>query len=150
MTTTGMERTATVLLVEDDPADQALTRRALEESKLVVDLRIVDTGEAALEYLRREGEFVERGAAPRPDIVLLDLNLPGLDGRDVLREIRADEELRRLPVIALTTSKQEQDILKTYDLGVNSYIAKPVEMEEFITTLRELGNYWFRLVMLPE
>lgn len=140
---------ATILLVEDDPGDQELTRRALEMGKIEVDLRIVEDGEQALDYLFHRGEYADPKDSPIPALVLLDLNLPKIDGKEVLRQIREDDTLRRLPVVALTTSKQEQDILKTYDLGVNSYIAKPVDMDTFVTTLRELGNYWLRVVMLP-
>lgn len=139
----------TILLVEDDPGDQALTRRALEEGGLPIELQIVEDGEEALEYLQRTGRFAAPGAAPRPDLVLLDLNLPRLDGKQVLQRMRAIPELRGLPVVALTTSRHEADVARTYELGANSYIAKPVDMEQFVATLKELGSYWFQLVLLP-
>ena len=140
---------ATILLIEDDPGDQALTRRAFEESHVKSDLRIVEDGEEALDYLLQQNAYADKTSAPRPDLVLLDLNLPKLDGKQVLERMRAHADLRRIPVVALTTSKQEEDILRTYDLGVNSYITKPVDIADFISALQDLGNYWFRLVALP-
>lgn len=148
MSTTN-SKSVMILLVEDDPGDQALTRRALEEGGMPIELRIVEDGEEALEYLQQKGRFAAPGAAPPPDLVLLDLNLPRLDGKQVLERMRADPALRKLPVVALTTSRHEADIARTYELGANSYIAKPVDMDQFVSTLRELGNYWFRLVLLP-
>lgn len=149
MESSTVERCASVLLVEDDPGDQALTRRALEKGKIKVDLRIVCDGEEALHYLRRQGDYADPASSPRPDLVLLDLNLPKVDGRQVLEQMRDDDSLRRIPVVALTTSKQEEDIVKTYELGVNSYITKPVEMQSFVETLQQLGNYWLQVVVLP-
>ena len=142
-------RTAVILLVEDDPEDQKLTRRALRQSKLRNNLFVVDDGEQALDYLYQQGEFADSESAPRPDLILLDLNVPKLDGRAVLEKIKQDPNLRRIPVVILTTSSQEEDILRSYDLGVNSYITKPVRMDGFVKAIKELEHYWFNLVVLP-
>ncbi len=138
-----------ILLVEDDPGDQELTRRALQDDVLRTDLRIANNGEEALEYLQRQGRYAEPGAAPRPDLILLDLNMPKRNGREVLKEIKADEELCRIPIVVLTTSEQEADIVQSYDLGCSSYIQKPVDIDQFIAVVRRLGNYWFEIVTLP-
>lgn len=143
-------KSAIILLVEDDPDDQELTKRALEGSKLRNELRVVDDGEQALDYLFHRDEFADPERYPRPDLILLDLNLPKLDGRAVLREIKQSPDLRRIPVVILTTSSQEEDILRSYDLGVNSYITKPLHMEGFIKVVRDLERYWFELVVLPD
>jgi len=142
-------RTAVILLVEDDPEDQELTRRAFQISKLRNRLLVVDDGEQALDYLYRRGQFGRPESSPRPDLILLDLNMPKLDGRAVLKRIKEDPELRRIPVVVLTTSSQEEDILRSYDLGVNSYITKPVQMEGFMKAIKDLERYWFSLVVLP-
>jgi CheY-like chemotaxis protein len=126
-----------------------LTRDALEESRLGNDLRFVEDGQELMDYLRREGEYANTDA-PRPGIILLDLNMPRKDGRQALKEIKADPELRRIPVVVLTTSKAEEDVLRTYDLGANSFITKPVTFEGLVEIIRALGNYWFRVVELPE
>lgn len=149
MRASNTNESVTILLVEDDPGDQALTRRAFNAGPIPTDLHIAQDGEEALDYLTRRGAYSRPESSPRPDLILLDLNLPGLDGRSVLQRIRQDDRLKTIPVVALTTSQAEEDIQRTYELGVNSYIAKPVDMERFITTLRELGNYWFRVVLLP-
>jgi len=140
---------AVILLVDDDPEDQELTKRALRASKLRNRLMTVDDGEQALDYLYRKGKFAEPDSSPRPDLILLDLNMPNLDGRAVLTRIKGDPELRRIPVVILTTSSQEEDILRSYDLGVNSYVTKPVRMEGFVKAIRDLEHYWFDLVVLP-
>ena len=140
---------ATILLVEDDPGDQELTRRALEEDVVRTDLRIVNDGKEALDYLRREGSFSDPETSPKPDLILLDLNMPRIDGRQVLEKVREDPEISRIPVIALTTSDEEEDVVRSYDLGCKSFIKKPVEVETFIETIRELQHYWFELVTLP-
>jgi CheY-like chemotaxis protein len=142
-------RTAVILLVEDDPEDQDLTRRAFRMSKLRNRLLVVDDGEQALDYLYRRGRFAKPESSPRPDLILLDLNMPKLDGRAVLGRIKEDPDLRRIPVVILTTSSQEEDILRSYDLGVNSYITKPVQMEGFMKAIKDLERYWFDLVVLP-
>ena len=141
---------AVVLLVEDDPGDQELTRRALQEDVISTDLHIVADGEEAMEYLQHDGKYHDLALSPRPDLVLLDLNLPKLDGKQVLARIRGDAALRPMPVVILTTSKHEVDILRSYDVGCNSFITKPVEIDNFVRAVRELGSYWFELVALPE
>lgn len=142
-------RTAVILLVEDDPEDQELTKRALRASKLRNLLVTVNDGEQALDYLYRRGEYADPAKAPRPDLILLDLNMPKVDGRAVLKQVKQDADLRRIPVVILTTSSQEEDILRSYDLGVNSYVTKPVRMEGFAKAIRDLEHYWFDLVVLP-
>ncbi len=142
-------RLATILLAEDNPADQALTRRVLTHDVIRCDLRIVSDGEEALDYLRAEGRFAPPSDAPRPDLVLLDLNMPRLDGRQVLEEMQRNPALRVIPVIVLTTSRHEQDVFRSYELGCNSFINKPVDVPEFIAALRQLGDYWLKLVVLP-
>lgn len=142
------QKPAVILLVEDDPGDQEITRRALEEGRIPCDLHIVEDGEEALEYLHRQGKYTSENA-PRPDLILLDLNMPKLDGKQVLERIRADADLRRLAVVVLTTSKHEEDILRTYDLGVNSYITKPVDLDQLTELIHALEAYWFHVVVLP-
>lgn len=147
----GLMRRAVILLVEDDPEDQELSRRALQDDVVRTDLHVVSDGEAALDYLHNRGAFADRRSAPRPDLMLLDLNLPRIDGREVLRQMRADPQLRRIPVVVFTTSRQEEDIIRSYDLGCNSFISKPIAIDEFISTIRHLGAYWLELVTLsPE
>ena len=135
-----------ILLVEDNPGDIRLTREALRDSKIRNTLAVVEDGVEAMAYLRREGAY---GDVPRPDIILLDLNLPRMDGREVLREIKADETLRRIPVVILTTSENEDDILRSYDLHANCYISKPVDFNRFITIVHTIENFWFSIVKLP-
>ena len=135
-----------VLLVEDDPGDVLMTREAFEEHKVRNRLNVVSDGVDALAYLRREKPFEE---AVRPDLILLDLNLPRRDGREVLAEIKNDTVLRQIPVVVLTTSKADEDIYKSYDLGVNSYIVKPVTFEALVDILQTLEKYWFEIVELP-
>jgi CheY-like chemotaxis protein len=139
----------TILLVEDDPGDQELTRRALEEDVIRTDLRIVNDGKEALDYLRREGAFEDPASSPKPHLILLDLNMPRVDGRQVLERVREDPVISRIPVIALTTSDEEEDVIRSYDLGCKSFIKKPVEIETFIQPIRELQHYGFELVTLP-
>lgn len=142
-------KTAIILLVEDDPEDQKLTRRALKTSKLRNDLFVVPDGEKALDFLHHRAEFAAPAASPRPDLILLDLNMPKIDGRAVLEHIKHEPNLRSIPVVILTTSSQEEDILRSYQLGVNSYITKPVSMDGFIKAIVDLEHYWFNLVVLP-
>lgn len=139
----------TILLAEDDPGDQELTRRALQVDMERIDLRIVEDGEEALDYLRRQEAYSDPDSAPRPDLFLLDLNMPRMNGRELLKIMKDDPDLGRIPVVVLTTSEQEADILRSYDLGCNSYIQKPVEMDQFVTAVRQLGRYWFDVVTLP-
>lgn len=142
-------KSATILLVEDDRGDQELTRRALDEGKIRNDLRIVEDGEEALAYLFRRGKYKDPATSPKPDLLLLDLNLPRVDGREVLEQIRADSKLRRMAVVVLTTSRQEEDILRSYELGCNSFITKPVDVNQFIQVIQALERYWFQIVVLP-
>ncbi|HLI26557.1 MAG TPA: response regulator [Chloroflexota bacterium] len=135
-----------ILLVEDSPADVDLTREALEDAKVRNHLSVVADGVEALAFLRREGRYAD---APRPDLILLDLNLPKKDGREVLAEIKADPALRRIPVVVLTTSEAEQDILRSYDLHANCYITKPVDLEAFIEVVRSIEGFWLAIVRLP-
>jgi CheY-like chemotaxis protein len=140
---------AVILLVEDDRSDQELTRRALGEGKIRNELRIVEDGEEALAYLFRRGKYKDPTTSPRPDLLLLDLNLPRVDGREVLEQIRADSKLRRMAVVVLTTSRQEEDILRSYELGCNSFIPKPVDLNQFMQVIQALEKYWFQIVVLP-
>jgi len=126
-----------------------LTRRALEQSKIRNELHIVEDGEEALDYLLRRGKYEDPTSSPKPDLMLLDLNMPKMDGKQLLKEMRDDPRLRRIPVVTLTTSKQENDIIHTYDLGANSYIIKPVNMDQFINAIKVLEDYWFQIVVLP-
>lgn len=139
-------RPVEILLVEDNPADVRLTQEALKETKVFNNLSVVADGEQALDYLNRRGPYAE---ATRPDLILLDLNLPKKDGREVLAEIKADERLRRIPVVILTTSEAEQDILRTYNLYANCYITKPVDLDQFITVVKSVENFWLSIVKLP-
>ena len=139
----------TILLAEDDPDDRLLTKEALAESRLANELRFVEDGEELMEYLQQRGRYAGPAKTSRPGLILLDLNMPKLDGRQVLQQVRKDEGLRSLPVVVLTTSKQEGDILSSYELGCNSFITKPVGIDAFMRTVRELGSYWFELVTLP-
>jgi len=135
-----------ILLVEDNPGDVRLTQEALREGKIRNRLTVAKDGVEALAMLRREGPH---GNVPRPDLILLDLNLPRKDGREVLAEIKADESLRRIPVVVLTTSKAEEDILRTYDLHANCYITKPVDLEQFIDVIKSIDDFWLTVVRLP-
>lgn len=135
-----------VLLVEDNPGDVRLTREALKEGKLRISLNVVGDGLEAMAYLRREGAHA---AAAIPDLILLDLDLPKKDGREVLEEIKADPGLMRIPVVILTTSAAEEDILRTYNLHANCYITKPVDMDQFVKIVRVIEDFWFTIVKLP-
>jgi len=135
-----------ILLVEDNPGDARLTREALKEGKVLNNLQVTQDGVEALAYLRRQGKYANQ---IRPDIILLDLNLPKKDGREVLAEIKADPNLRRIPVVILTTSKSEEDIIKSYDLHANCYITKPVDLDQFILVVKSIEDFWFLIVKLP-
>jgi CheY-like chemotaxis protein len=136
-----------ILLVEDDPGDVLMTREALDDSKVINNLHVVDNGEEALAFLRGEG--VHAGS-PRPDLVLLDLNLPRLDGREVLAQIKEADELRRIPVVVLTTSEAEEDVLRSYDLHANAYVTKPVDFERFAEVIRQIDDFFITVVRLPK
>jgi chemotaxis family two-component system response regulator Rcp1 len=135
-----------ILLVEDNPGDVRLTREALKEGKVLNNLHVVGDGVEALAFLRHEGQYVK---SAHPDIILLDLNLPRKDGRELLADIKSDTDLRRIPVVILTTSKAEEDIIKSYDLHANCYITKPVDMDRFITVVKSIEDFWFTIVKLP-
>jgi CheY-like chemotaxis protein len=142
-------RPIVILLADDDEEDRMLAADALEASRVVNDLRFVEDGEELLDYLYHRGRYAEPGSSPTPGLILLDLNMPRKDGREALREIKADPELRRIPVVVLTTSKAEEDIYRTYDLGANSFITKPVSFEGLVAVMRDIGRYWIEIVELP-
>ena len=146
MSTLASNRPARVLLVEDNEADVRLTREALREAGEDVRLSAVGDGEQALAYLRREDGFAE---APRPDLVLLDLNLPKRDGLQVLEEVKADPDLRRIPIVVLTTSEAEEDVLRSYDLHANAYVTKPVDFDRFVEVIRQIDDFFISVVRLP-
>jgi CheY-like chemotaxis protein len=136
-----------VLLVEDDPGDVLLTQEAFGEQETVTTrLHVVGDGRMAIEFLRKEGEYA---GAPTPDLVLLDLNLPRMDGREVLAEVKADPVLRQIPIVVLTTSEAEEDVLRSYDLHANAYVTKPVDFEKFISTVRNIDSFFSAIVRLP-
>jgi CheY-like chemotaxis protein len=138
-----------ILMADDDPDDRELTREAFAESRLANELHFVEDGVGLLDYLHRRGAYSEPGSAPRPGVILLDLNMPRKDGREALLEIKADPDLRNIPVVVLTTSKSEEDIARSYGLGANSFISKPVTFEGLLEVVRGLGTYWFDIVELP-
>jgi CheY-like chemotaxis protein len=140
----------TILLADDDPDDRQLTREAFVENRLANELHCVEDGEELMEYLHRRGRYTKLQKAPLPGLILLDLNMPRKDGREALREIKADPNLRRIPIVVLTTSKAEEDILRSYDLGVNSYVTKPVTFKSLVELIKVLGQYWFEVVKLPQ
>jgi CheY-like chemotaxis protein len=140
-------RPVEILLVEDNPGDVRLTIEALREGKVRNHLSVATDGVEAMAFLRREGEHA---AAARPDLILLDLNLPRKDGRQVLAEIKADEDLRTIPVVILTTSKADEDILRSYDLHANCYVTKPVDLDQFITVVKSIEDFWLTIVALPK
>lgn len=144
-----MSRPITILMADDDAGDQLLARDALQESRLRNDLRFVADGEELLAYLRREGRYADPGTSPRPGLVLLDLNMPRMDGREALARIKADPALRSIPVVVMTTSDLPDDVAASYASGANSYIAKPITFEGLVTVMRELGRYWMEIVELP-
>jgi CheY-like chemotaxis protein len=139
----------TILMADDDADDRVLTKEALEDARLINDLRFVENGEELLEYLRRQGQYAPPADAPSPGLILLDLNMPRKDGRTVLKEMKEDPALRSIPVVVLTSSKADEDIYKSYDLGVNSYIVKPVTFEALVDILQTLEKYWFQIVEQP-
>jgi CheY-like chemotaxis protein len=140
---------AVILLVEDNPADQELIRRAVEEAAIRKELRIVEDGEEALAYLFHRGKYQAPATSPKPDLLLLDLNLPRVSGYQVLEEIRANSKLRPMPVIVLTTSRQEKDIIRSYELGCNSFITKPVGLDQLTGLVQAIEKYWFETAVLP-
>jgi CheY-like chemotaxis protein len=147
MTTAG--RPITLLFADDDDDDVAMTREALELSRLGNDIRRVADGEELMDYLLRRGRYSDPADAPAPGLILLDLNMPKKDGREALAEIKANADLRKIPVIVLTTSRAEEDVFRTYDLGVSSFISKPVTFERLVEAMKVLADYWFEIVELP-
>lgn len=139
-----------ILMADDDADDRELTREAFQESRLANDLRFVCDGVELMEYLQRRGKYADPASSPRPGLILLDLNMPRKDGREALREIKTDPSLKNIRVVILTTSKAEEDILRTYDLSAASYITKPVTFEGLTEVIRTLGKYWLEIVELPE
>lgn len=144
--TTPEGRAIDVLLVEDDPGDELITREAFEHNKLKNRLHVAHDGEEGLDYLYRRGEF---GDAPRPDLILLDLNLPKYDGRQLLEKIKSDPDLARIPVVVLTTSSAEEDILRSYKLHANAYVTKPVDLDQFMKAVRQIDEFFVQVVRLP-
>ncbi len=139
----------TVLMADDDADDRMLTSEAFEECRLESDIRFVVDGEELLDYLKRRGKYEASSESPVPGLILLDLNMPRKDGREALAEIKSDPELRRIPIVVLTTSKADEDIYRSYDLGVSSFIVKPVTFESLVDVIRTLGKYWFEIVERP-
>lgn len=135
-----------VLLVEDSPSDANLTIKKLKTAKVLNNLHWVEDGESAMEFLQKVGEFVN---APRPDLILLDLNLPGMDGREVLSEVKSDPKLKKIPIVILTTSADEQDVARAYNLNANCYITKPVDIQQFLKAIDLIEDFWLALVKLP-
>jgi two-component system response regulator len=143
----GKKRVVQILLVEDNPGDQRLTTEVFHDSEICNNIHIVSDGVEALAFLRKEGKYAN---VPAPDLILLDLNMPRKDGREVLAEIKADKSLSGIPVVVLTTSQSEDDIIKVYDLQANCYITKPVGMEQFLKVVKQMETFWFGIASLPE
>ncbi|AAN50028.1 response regulator [Leptospira interrogans] len=143
------QKTIHILVAEDDPDDRLLMKDGFRENNLANPLHFVKDGEELFEFLQNEGEYSDILKYPKPGIILLDLNMPRMDGREALKTIKSIPELKKIPVIVLTTSREEEDMFKTYDLGANSFIRKPVEFEAFLETIRALGKYWLEIVELP-
>lgn len=135
-----------ILMVEDNPGDVQLTREALDDCKMCNNLHVVEDGEQAMDFLKRISDYSD---SPKPDLIILDLNLPKMDGREVLREIKSDDELKTIPVVVLTTSKSEEDVLKSYKLHANCYITKPIDLEQFIEVVHSIEHFWMGIVALP-
>jgi CheY-like chemotaxis protein len=142
-------RPVTLLIADDDAEDRMMLKEAFQENRLSNHLKFVEDGEELMDYLRRVGKFESVADHPRPGLILLDLNMPKKDGREALRDIKADPLLRDIPIVVLTTSKTEEDVVRSYGLGVNSFISKPVTFDSLVTITRELGRYWFEIVELP-
>ena len=139
----------TILMADDDPGDRVLAEEAMKDARVINDVRFVETGEELMDYLHARGKFAPPAQAPRPGLILLDLNMPRKDGRTVLKELKNTPDLCRIPIAVLTTSKDDADVYRSYDLGVNSYIVKPVTFEAIIDTLQTLKEHWFQIVELP-
>ncbi len=139
-----------ILLADDDEDDCYLIKEAFEENCISNDLHIVNDGEDLMDYLNHRGDFSKINSFPKPDLILLDLNMPRKNGKEALAEIKQDPELRKIPVVVLTTSEADEDIIKTYDLGVNSFITKPVSFDGLVEVIKTIGKYWFQIVKLPK
>ncbi len=142
-------RPISILVADDDADDRLMIKDALQENRLANDLRFVEDGEELMEYLHHRGRYMGSGKSTRPGLILLDLNMPRMDGREALKEIKCDPQLRGIPIVVLTTSKAEEDVFRTYNLGVNSFITKPVTFDALVSITRDLGRYWFEIVELP-
>ena len=138
-----------ILLADDDPDDRMLTMKALEKNRLANELYAVQDGEELMDYLLRRGDYTDAEQAPEPGLILLDLNMPRKDGREALQEIKSNPDLRHIPVVVLTTSEAEQDVVQSYNLGVNAFVTKPVTFEGMTEAIRVMGNFWFEIVRLP-
>ncbi len=143
------KKSITILMADDDQDDCMLVDRAFTASRLANDLRFVGDGEELMDYLHQRGAYGDPASAPIPGLILLDLNMPRKDGREALKEIKGDEKLKEIPIVVLTTSKDEEDVLRSYNLGANSYIAKPVTFDGLCDVMKSLGKYWFEIVELP-
>lgn len=139
-----------ILMADDDADDRMLTRDALDESRVLNELRFVEDGEALMDYLHRRGQYSDPESSPKPGLILLDLNMPKKDGREALKEIKADPNLRRIPVVIMTTSKAEEDIFRSYDFGASSFITKPVTFDRLVDLMKAIGEYWVEFVELPD
>ena len=146
MVTKSLSKHIEILLIEDSPADILLTREAFEESRILNTLHVAEDGVQAMDFLRKRGAYA---SAPRPDLILLDLNLPRKNGREVLAEIKADPDLKKIPIVVLTTSSAEEDVLKAYDLSANCYVVKPVGFDNFMEAMQSIRHFWFSIVTLP-
>jgi two-component system, response regulator len=144
------EDSITILMADDDADDRFLAQDAFREARLLNELRFVFDGEELMDYLCRRGKYADPEKSPRPGLILLDLNMPRKDGREALEEIKRDPDLRRIPVVVLTTSRSEEDVLQSYNIGVAGYIQKPVEFEGLVQVMKIIGKYWFEIVALPE
>ncbi len=145
----GRRTTVTILMADDDEDDCMLAHEALAESRLANDLHFVPDGEELMDYLYQRGKYVDPSISPRPGLILLDLNMPKKDGREALQEIKSDPQLKHIPIVVLTTSKAEEDIYRSYDLGANSFITKPVTFSALVEVMKTIGKYWFEIVELP-
>ncbi|HEY9872531.1 MAG TPA: response regulator [Candidatus Obscuribacterales bacterium] len=145
----GRRQPVTILMADDDADDCLLAKEALAESRLANNLHFVQDGEELMDYLYQRGKYTQLGSSPRPGVILLDLNMPRKDGREALKEIKNDPNLRQIPVVVLTTSQAEEDIYRSYDLGANSFITKPVTFSSLVEVMKTLGKYWFEIVELP-
>jgi CheY-like chemotaxis protein len=150
MMTTKNGQPIVILMADDDADDRMLTKDALEESRVLNELRFVQDGEELMDYLHRRGKYADAESSPKPGLILLDLNMPKKDGREALKEIKSDPNLRRIPVVIMTTSKAEEDIFRSYDFGASSFITKPVTFDRLVDLMKAIGEYWVEFVELPD